>query len=191
LKEYKMVEKQNINKNKVDRIEASVKWYLPEKGYGFLIQDHTLKDIMIHFSTLDAVKCPYIKEGDRVVCEIGPGRRGLHVLRVIEVKLGSPEPRSFASFANARSTSFDPETLEEIEGVVKWFKSEKGYGFICPKDQGREIFFHISVIRAAGYNFLSPGVRVSIKFSSSERGREARILTVLDDEKTKELSNQV
>ncbi|MBA3813693.1 MAG: cold shock domain-containing protein [Alphaproteobacteria bacterium] len=181
--------KENIENNDttIERTEAGVKWYLPEKGYGFLIQDHSLKDIMIHFSTLDAVKCPYIKEGDRVVCEIGAGRHGLQVLRVIEVKYGSSETRSLSSFLNSRTTPFDLENLEETEGVVKWFKPDKRYGFISPDDGEREIFFHVSVMLAAGYYFLSPGVRVSIKFSSTERGREARILTVLDQEERKTL----
>lgn len=176
-----MLNEQKINNN-VRRIEASVKWYHPEKGYGFLIQDDTLKDIMIHFSTLAAVKCPYIEEGDRIVCDIGPGKRGLHVIRVIEVKFGSSGPRSLSSFSRPQATSFDPESLEEIEGVIKWFKPAKGYGFVCPDDGGQEIFLHSSVLYMAGYKSLSPGVRVLVKASNSERGQEARILRVLSHE---------
>src|ERR1700722_18073424 len=101
-----MIENDNVNGSNIERIEASVKWYNPEKGYGFLTRDNQSEDIMIHFSALDKIKCPYIIEGDRVVCDIGPGRRGLHVLRVIEVKMDSPEiVRSLSTFAHPRSSS--------------------------------------------------------------------------------------
>ena len=174
----------NINKNNIERIEASVKWYNPEKGYGFLVRDDHLADVMIHFSALDSVKCPYIKEGDRIVCDIAPTKAGLQVLQVIEVKYGTTKPNSLFSFFG--TTSFDPETLEEIEGVIKWYSPERGYGFITPNDGGKEIFLHSTVLYAARRKFLEPGVRVLVKTSTSERGREARLLTILFDEETKE-----
>jgi CspA family cold shock protein len=182
-----MTKELNLNNNIIERIEVGVKWYNPVKGYGFLIHDKTLEDIMIHFSSLETVKCPYIKEGDRIVCDIGNGKRGLQVLRVIEVKYGSPEPRSLSSFLGPDSTLFDPESLEEIKGILKWYNPEKGYGFVLPDDGGREIFLHSSVIRKAGYKSLHPGLRVLVKISQSERGPEARVLIVLIDEGVQEL----
>ena len=174
--------KKNIN-NKVNNvvcIKAGVKWYNPTIGYGFLTPEDQSTDVMVHFSHLDAVNCPYIKPGDQITCEVFYTKLGRQVARILDIQFESPEPRSLATFIYEHFERFDPENLEEMEGVVKWFKPSKGYGFICPSDQGREIFFHVSVIRAIGYNFLSPGVRVCVKFSTSERGREARILTVLD-----------
>ena len=181
--------KTNVDNN-VERVEANVKWYNPEKGYGFLIRDDNSSDIMIHFSVLDAMGCPYVKEGDRVICNIAPGRCGLQVIRVIEVKFGSPEPRSLSDFLESQLTPFDLEDLEEVEGVIKWYNPDKGYGFILPDDERREIFLHTSVIRAAGYRSLEPGIRVLAKVFTSERGQEARIITVLDEEEKKEEKTQ-
>jgi len=171
------------NNKILERIETSVKWYNPAKGYGFLIRDTDPTDIMIHFSVLDAVGCPYITEGDRVICDIGPGKHGLQVVRVREVRFCSPEPRSLADFFDSKATSFDPASLEELEGTVKWYNSKKGYGFIYPDDGRAEVFLHASVVHAAGCKSLMPGVRVLIKVFSSERGQEARMLTVLCDER--------
>lgn len=163
----------------IEQIEAKVKWYNPEKGYGFLIPDDESSDIFMHFSVLDAAGCRRVEEGDRIVCHIGPGRRGRQVLRVMEVKFVPREPRQAPAYLGQRSPNFDPDSLEEIEGEVKWFNPLKGFGFVYPNDGGRDIFLHASVLRAAGYESLEPGVRVSLKVSSSERGREARILIVI------------
>lgn len=163
----------------VERIESQVKWYNPEKGYGFLVPDDNSSDIFMHFSVLDAAGCRRVEEGDRIVCEIGPGRRGRQVLRVLEVKFSTREPRYIPNHIGPRSMAFDPDSLEELEGEVKWFNPLKGFGFVLPDDGGRDIFLHASVLRAAGFESLEPGIRVHIKASSSERGREARILQVI------------
>lgn len=163
----------------IERIESQVKWYNPEKGYGFLVPDDESADIFMHFSVLDAAGCRRVEEGDRIVCEIGPGRRGRQVLRVLEVKFAGREPRYSPTSIGPRSPMFDPETLEELEGEVKWFNPLKGFGFVYPDDGGRDVFLHASVLRAAGLESLEPGIRVFIKVSSSERGREARFLKII------------
>lgn len=166
----------------VERVEATVKWYNPTKGYGFLSREDNSGDIMIHFSVLHKVECPYIKLGDRVICDVVSGKSGDQVSQVIEVKYGSPEPRSLSSYVDPRITPIDPESLEEIEGSIKWFNPEKGFGFICPADGGREIFIHYFVIRAAGCKSLQPGIRVLAKVFNSERGPEARSIRILYQE---------
>lgn len=167
----------------VERIEANVKWYNPAKGYGFLYQEGRTGDIMIHFSLLDTIKCPYIKVGDKVICDVIKGRSGLQAMRVIDVKYGSAEPRSISGFFTSQLAPLGPENLEEIEGKIKWYNRDKGYGFICPSNESREIFLHFSVLREAGYTFLEPGVRVLAKIAQSERGPEARMIRIIYKER--------
>lgn len=175
----------------VERIQANVKWYNPEKGYGFLTREDHPADIMIHFSTLDSVGCPYIKEGDQITCDISSGKSGLQVIRVIDVKFGSPEARSLATFFKTRVPLCDPKDLEEISGKVKWYSNTKGYGFIFPDRGGPEIFFHSSVLHVTGFRFLEPGTQVLAKVMQSERGPEARSIVVLHHnlEETREASS--
>lgn len=177
-----MNDKKNINEFKIENIEARVKWYNPEKGYGFLIQENNPEDIMIHFSVLDAVGYPYVKEGDQIICDIYKGKQGWQVSRVTDVKLGSPGSRSLSVFLEPKATPFDPESLVEVEGTIKWYNPKKGYGFVYPDNGGKEIFLHTSVLRLAGYKYLEPGVRVSVKVSNSETGQEARLLKILGEE---------
>jgi CspA family cold shock protein len=169
----------DVQESEITRIEAKVKWYNPEKGYGFLVPEDESGDIFMHFSVLDAAGCRRVEESDQIVCDVGTGMQGRQVLRVLEVKFAPREPRFSPAFLGPRGASVDAETLEELDGVVKWFNPLKGFGFIYPDDGERDIFFHASVLRAAGYESLEPGIRVRIKASLSERGREARFLSVL------------
>jgi cold shock protein len=48
------------------------------------------------------------------------------------------------------------------QGTVKWFNSEKGYGFIQPDDGGKDVFVHIKQVESAGMHSLSEGQKVSL-----------------------------
>lgn len=94
---------------------------------------------------------------------------------------------TLSSFVDFRRTSFDSNSLEDIEGIIKWYNPDKGYGFIRYDDGRRDIFLHSSVIRAAGYKALEPGIRVLAKVATSERGPEARSILVLLEAEDKQM----
>ena len=56
-------------------------------------------------------------------------------------------------------------------GTVKWFNSEKGYGFIAPDDGGKDIFVHISAVRAAGLESLKENQKISFEMQAGRDGR--------------------
>ena len=55
-------------------------------------------------------------------------------------------------------------------GTVKWFNSQKGFGFIQPDDGGKDVFVHISAVEAAGLRGLNEGQKVSYELVT-ERGK--------------------
>ncbi|MCU0308383.1 MAG: cold-shock protein [Thermoleophilia bacterium] len=59
------------------------------------------------------------------------------------------------------------------EGTVKWFSSEKGYGFITPADGSRDLFVHFSAIQGSGYRNLEDGQRVSYETQEGPKGPQA------------------
>jgi CspA family cold shock protein len=59
------------------------------------------------------------------------------------------------------------------EGTVKWFNSQKGYGFINPDDGGKDAFVHISAVERAGLTGLNEGQRVSYDLVSGRNGKSA------------------
>jgi len=57
-------------------------------------------------------------------------------------------------------------------GTVKWFNSQKGYGFIQPDGGGKDVFVHISAVERAGLSSLNEGQKVSYEITSN-RGKES------------------
>ena len=64
------------------------------------------------------------------------------------------------------------------QGVVKWFNSEKGYGFI-QVDDGPDVFVHYSAIQSDGYRSLEQDQRVEFEISQGQKGPQADLVRVL------------
>jgi CspA family cold shock protein len=60
-------------------------------------------------------------------------------------------------------------------GTVKWFNSQKGYGFIQPDDGAKDVFVHISAVEAAGLGNLNEGQKLSFDL---ERGQQGKVSAV-------------
>jgi CspA family cold shock protein len=65
-----------------------------------------------------------------------------------------------------------------MQGKVKWFNAEKGYGFI-EQDEGGDIFVHYSAIQGEGYKTLEEGQRVQFDVVQGNRGPQAANVTKL------------
>lgn len=150
-------------------VKGTVRWFSVDKGFGFVGPADGSQDIFLHFSVLDAIGKRRAYEGDLVECEVGPGKRGEQVIRILDLQ---PNPDG-----SQRSSSYRPQSTgptEEMFGEVKWFNPIKGFGFVHPDDGGRDIFLHMEILRRLGLSRIDPGQRLKMQVSSSERGREAR-----------------
>jgi CspA family cold shock protein len=58
-------------------------------------------------------------------------------------------------------------------GTVKWFNSEKGYGFITPDEAGEDLFVHFSAIAGSGFKSLDEGAKVSFEVTQGQKGPQA------------------
>lgn len=58
------------------------------------------------------------------------------------------------------------------QGTVKWFNSQKGFGFIQPEEGGADVFVHISAVEQAGLRTLNEGQKISYEITQ-ERGKSA------------------
>lgn len=67
-----------------------------------------------------------------------------------------------------------------MTGTVKWFNAEKGYGFI-KDEEGKDIFVHFSSINSDGYKTLEEGQKVIYDLVESDRGPQAKNVTVVTD----------
>ena len=58
-------------------------------------------------------------------------------------------------------------------GIVKWFNSQKGYGFIQPEDGGKDVFVHVSAVEHAGLGTLTEGQKLSFEIVEDRRTGKA------------------
>lgn len=65
-----------------------------------------------------------------------------------------------------------------MNGTVKWFNSEKGFGFITGED-GKDVFAHFSQINSEGYKSLQEGQKVSYNVVQGPKGPQAENITIL------------
>lgn len=76
--------------------------------------------------------------------------------------------------------SVDTSQATPLDGTVKWFNPEKGFGFVAGEDGGKDVFVHISVLQSAGMGPLTDGQRVAMKIVETPKGREAVEISLLD-----------
>ncbi len=62
--------------------------------------------------------------------------------------------------------------VECVQGSVKWFNDDKGYGFI-QSDEGGDVFVHFSAIQGSGFRTLQEGERVSFEVTQGPKGLQA------------------
>jgi CspA family cold shock protein len=66
-----------------------------------------------------------------------------------------------------------------VDAIVKWFKSDKGFGFVELANGTGDAFLHIGAVQAAGYETLPPGAKLQVQVTSSVKGQQvARIIDV-------------
>ncbi|TMJ06183.1 MAG: cold-shock protein [Alphaproteobacteria bacterium] len=64
-------------------------------------------------------------------------------------------------------------------GVVKFFNSERGYGFIKPDDGGRDVFVHITAVERAGMKSLNEGQRLSFEVEPDKKGKGPKAVNLV------------
>ncbi|QBQ63523.1 cold-shock protein [Actinobacillus indolicus] len=69
--------------------------------------------------------------------------------------------------------------MSKLNGSVKWFNSDKGFGFITPANGGKDVFVHFSGIASEGFRSLKEGDRVEFNIQDSQRGPAAVDVVVL------------
>ena len=65
------------------------------------------------------------------------------------------------------------------QGTVKWFNSEKGFGFITPENGGAYLFVHFSEIQGGGYKSLEENQRVQFEVGQGQKGPQATGVSVI------------
>lgn len=164
-------------------LDATVKWFNPEKGFGFVELGDGSGDAFLHIGVLQAAGHDAVEPETKLRVQVGQGQKGRQITAVLEVGASGPaapqsSPRSPPKVSSGRERP-DPATATDVEGTVKWFNGDKGFGFVVAEDGGKDVFVHISVVERAGARELAEGQRVSMRVVKTQKGREAISLTLV------------
>ena len=167
------------------RISATVKWYDPAKGYGFLVPDDGSPDIYFRERVLAAAGLATLLPGSTVTCEAAPAARGREVSRILTIDFSTAEPRQapLPRPAGNGQLAAGPDRPaaagEQVWAIVKWFHTDKGYGFLEREDGFGDLFCHMTVVQASGRDALAQGAAVACEVVQGDRGPQvSRIISV-------------
>ena len=178
-------------------VEVTVKWFDPNRGFGFVkpadgSSDALLPGSVVQFSNIDS-----LPEGSTLVVDLVEGRKGAQVSTIhsVDVSTARPSrPRSerpsggfggggggggFGGGGGGGGRRGPAGETTELEGTVKWFNTDKGFGFIMPDGGGRDVFVHVRAIERSGMSALSEGQRVRAAVRQGEKGPEAVSINAL------------
>jgi CspA family cold shock protein len=152
-----------------------VKWFSPEKGFGFVELSDGSGDAFLHGSMLAGSSINAVQPGETLEVRVGPGHKGPHVTEVLSVdsSTATAAPRPRTNFRSATSSEQSSDVSVGATGTVKWFNTEKGYGFIARDSGAADVFVHISAVERSVLPGLSEGDRVIVDIAEGRKGLEA------------------
>jgi cold shock protein len=157
----------------VRRVDATVKWFNASKGFGFVTMADGSPDAFLPMAILRRAGYDDVREGASITCDVGAGAKGPLVTGVVSIDLSTAAEPSFGGDRRGLRPS------STMEGAVKWFEPDKGYGFVSPDGGGKDVFVHITALRRSGIEGLAPGQRVRVEVVDGRKGLEADHITIV------------
>jgi CspA family cold shock protein len=146
-------------------VELHLKWFNGTKGFGFVVPGDGSFDAFLHITTLQKAGLHAIGEGAVLLCHIFDGPKGKQVKDVIEVITPGE--------VNLMPQEGSEDGTVTMGGLVKWYKPDKGFGFIIPDDGMKDVFIHKSLLDKLEIEELQAGQRVRVTLKIVDKGREA------------------
>src|SRR5215216_6055484 len=150
------------------QVSGRIKWFDVAKGFGFIVPDNGMPDVLLHVTCLRRDGYQAASEGARIVVEAVQRPRGLQAFRIVSLDQSSalhpselPLPRTHVSVTP--TSGLEP-------AVVKWFNRLRGFGFLSRGEGTPDIFVHRETRRRYGITELRPGQTVLVKFGPGPKG---------------------
>jgi CspA family cold shock protein len=162
--------------------KGKVKWFNATKGYGFITLDNG-GDAFCHASALQASGHADVQPGTTIVCDLADSARGLQVVTVHSVDTSTAEapsrgPRREFGGGGGYGGGFGGHHRDNgpsgpmVEGKVKFFNDQKGFGFVMPDSGSGDIYLHASALRRSGVQAVEPDQRIRYSTRQGNKGVE-------------------
>jgi CspA family cold shock protein len=161
---------------------ARVKWFNPEKGFGFVELTDGSGEAFLHIRQVEATGRSALEPGTTLVIHVGPGQKGSQVNEIVSVDVSTAKPDPSGHAARARQSQSGGPSQQggprlvggaaDVAGTVKWYDPVKGFGFISVESESKDLFVHISVVERAGLSALEQGQAVRVSIVEGRKGRE-------------------
>lgn len=149
-------------------ITGVIKWFDIAKGFGFIVPDNGMQDILVHVTCLRRDGYQTVLEGARVVALIQKRDRGYQAFRILSMDQSTAVHPSQLPPVKTHVQVTPTSGLERV--LVKWFNRTKGFGFLTRGDGTEDIFIHMETLRRFGLTELRPGQTVLVRFGDGDKG---------------------
>jgi CspA family cold shock protein len=165
---------------------ATVRWFNPSKGYGLATVPALGADAFLPGAVVQPLGYLDLPAGTEIAVDVIDSSKGPAVGRIYQI-LSMPEGARPAAVMTRPAPSFDrgrrgggggfsgphPEAGPPVEGTVKFYSAEKGFGFIATDDGGgKDAFVHASALQRAGIDGLQPEQRVRVTLRMGQKGQQ-------------------
>ena len=149
-------------------ITGVVKWFDVAKGFGFIVPDNGMQDVLLHVSCLRRDGYQTILEGTRIVALIQKRDRGYQAFRILSMDQSTAVHPSQMPPVRTHVQVTPTSGLERA--IVKWFNRTKGFGFLTRGEGTEDIFIHMETLRRFGLAELRPGQVVLVRYGDGDKG---------------------
>ena len=153
-------------------VTAKVKWFNPAKGFGFVAPTDGSPDAFLHVSVVQRAGLRTLRQGATITCDLTSGPRGPQASAIYHVDDSTVQddlPK-----ANSGEESV-------IEGEVKFFAVDKGYGFGTPPDGSADVFVGIGALQRSNLDRLVPGQQIRMHVRAGDKGPMAVRVKILSN----------
>lgn len=150
-----------------------VKFFNPQKGFGFIVQDDGGEDVFVHISAVEQAGLSDLADGQPLSYTL-VDRGGRVSATNLEI---DGEPLAVERGGGGDRGGFNKRELtgESATGTVKFFNAMKGFGFIQRDDGQPDAFVHISAVERAGIPSINEGDRFEFDIEVDQRGKHAAV----------------
>lgn len=154
----------------LDLVEVTgrIKWFDVSKGFGFIVPDSGMPDVLLHVSCLRRDGYQSAPEGARITVEAIERPRGFQAFRILSMDVSTATHPSQLPPARTHVQVTPSGGFERV--VVKWFNRLRGFGFVTRGEGTEDIFVHMETLRRTGIAELTPGETVYARFGHGPKG---------------------